>query len=449
MAAKKKASKKKAAKKKKATSKKKTVSKGSISEHQRLVRMLTADINEAAECKVIVSANEAPNPYGLRRPSGIMPLDIDTAGGFPAGDLCYISGPQGSCKSYLAMLHAKLCQRIYNERATIAWAPVDGGFDFERADDIGLAVERPQSMIDQEVYKYGGISPERLAFLKHQIGTFDIVRGNTGEQILQSALELIKSGLYHMVIVDSISALLPNADAPRQLVDNNKMAAHATLMTDFMKHYMMIHNGMYGMNETTTIFISEVRANHAKALASSRQKKYMQDYTSNIGAWSARHAKSIAVELSPGQALTRQINKEKVLVGKQLTWKLIKGRHGTHEGKTGDVSFYFAQQTPKGKSATDGGLIPAGVDIIDTVVRSGMKAGVIFEQKNKVHARNPETKEPIPDGSDYPSYANLAGAMRANLKLELDIRQAILKANEISCLYFNEEDEQLVLGPYI
>lgn len=42
---------------------------------------------------VMVRGDEAPNPYILRRPTGITELDIDLGGGFPAGGTCFVSGP--------------------------------------------------------------------------------------------------------------------------------------------------------------------------------------------------------------------------------------------------------------------------------------------------------------------------------------------------------------------
>jgi hypothetical protein len=58
-------------------------------------REAMAAINKGSKYKLVDYAENVSNPYTLRRPCGIMPLDVDTGGGLPAGGICYISGPDG------------------------------------------------------------------------------------------------------------------------------------------------------------------------------------------------------------------------------------------------------------------------------------------------------------------------------------------------------------------
>ena len=51
----------------------------------------------------VVRADEAPNPYFLRRPVGPIDMDIHLGGGFPAGGCCMVSGPDNAGKTWLVL----------------------------------------------------------------------------------------------------------------------------------------------------------------------------------------------------------------------------------------------------------------------------------------------------------------------------------------------------------
>ena len=67
----------------------------SVVEVRRKVRTVMDRINKGSKYKLLDYAINVPNPFQLRRPSGIMQFDIDTGGGLPAGGICYLSGPDG------------------------------------------------------------------------------------------------------------------------------------------------------------------------------------------------------------------------------------------------------------------------------------------------------------------------------------------------------------------
>src|SRR3989304_6645923 len=68
---------------------------------KREVLAIMNKINREAKKNVIRFAEDAPNTYYVRRPSGILQLDIDCGGGLPAGGFTTISGSDAAGKSFL------------------------------------------------------------------------------------------------------------------------------------------------------------------------------------------------------------------------------------------------------------------------------------------------------------------------------------------------------------
>ena len=89
-----------------------------------------------------------------------------------------------------------------------------------------------------------------------------------------------------------MSAVLPEADASKDLDENAKRAASASMLTRFFQHYLNGTTGYFGMNPTTVIFTSQVRSNSKKAEAPAHIAKYLPDYAPQ-GAWAAKHGKLI------------------------------------------------------------------------------------------------------------------------------------------------------------
>lgn len=170
--------------------------------------------------------------------SGSLLLDIALGvGGYPKGRVIEIYGPESSGKTTLA-LHA------------IASAQKDGGraafIDAENALDIGYARDL-------------GVDTSKLLFSQPDFG----------EQALQIAEKLIESGLFDVVVIDSVAALIPKAELDGEIGDHH-IGLHARMMSQAMRKLAAVTRkancvvifinqirekigGMsYGGNETTT-----------------------------------------------------------------------------------------------------------------------------------------------------------------------------------------------------
>ena len=97
----------------------------SVADLRRRVRLATDAINKGMKYSRMADTEDVSNTYLLRRPSGIMQLDVDTGGGLPAGGINYISGPDGSGKTWLLYNYFATHQRLYGEEASICYVPVE------------------------------------------------------------------------------------------------------------------------------------------------------------------------------------------------------------------------------------------------------------------------------------------------------------------------------------
>lgn len=389
------------------------------------MKAFMSQINKDKDHRVVAFAEDVPNAYELRRPSGIMQLDLDTGGGLPAGTLCYISGPEGAGKTFLVLRYMLMHQRLYGDRSSLAFACAEGGFDFRRAINMGLKINVPDEIIQQwsqerQLRGLPAYTREEWASFKQQVGEFVLIMGMTGEELLQAVLDATRSKLFGIIALDSVSALQSQADFDKDMDEENKRAAQAGMVTKFMHKYMPLAVGIDGVNYTTLLFTSQVRANQRKAEAASFMQKFIKDWT-EVGAWSAKHTKAVDICVWGGEKIKGKKD-EKTNVGKVVKYELLKGKHGTHEGITGEYQFLHE------------GLLPGGVDESDTVLIEGMRRGVIIESGGSVSVINPETSQPTwVQGA--PNLATLKYWMDTNFELQLAVRREILASKGIMCLY--------------
>lgn len=371
---------------------------------------------------VLARASDVPNTYELRRPSGVMQFDIDTGGGIPAGGLTCLSGPEGSCKTYLMLKHMAMHQKLYGHNSYIGLCGTETQFDFTWARKCGLKIEVPELLVQQwreEKFqrKQPDFTKEEMDGFKEQIGEFILIGGDNGEEKLTAILECHKSKIFGIIGLDSINGLLPKDNAGKELTEYDKMAASATLMTRFLSRYIPTTCGLSDPNQTTLIFVQQVRSNPAKATAPSHIAKYLKDWAV-AGARATRHYKLVDVICWSGSDIKQQIKGEKKTVGKQIHWELEKGKAGTHDGITGTSGFYYDR----------------GMDSTNSVIVTGSSLGVIKETEKGVFILNASTGDRI-DVGPIPNIASLCKMIDMDLEFELVIRREVLAAAGIECLY--------------
>jgi RecA/RadA recombinase len=409
-------------------------------EKKALLARKAAAINKSFGKTVVATADKVKNPYFVRRPTGIMELDIDMAGGFPPG-VSFISGPDGSGKSHLLYRTMAMHQRLYGERSAIALAAVESPIDHLFMRKLGVIIAVPDDVIEEKNNwrKEMGLPPftkDEIKDMKRQIGSFWDVTGATMEQTLMTVIDILgdkslreADNQFGIVGIDSLNALIPQAWQATDLDENAQRAAHAACLTRFFAQYYPLSTALDGDQIYTSIlFTQQVRSNPAKSTAPSHIAKFLPDYTT-IGAYAGKHGKLIDVMLTNGAKKKDKreegANAKAETNQKTLCWELTKGKAGTHEGKTGEVAFEFGTEDY--------------IDLQRTVLVSGMKHGVLLEKNGLLsHMGHVQKDSPVREDlriKNMPADA-LIKRMKDDVAFEYMLRRDVLAANKIECRYF-------------
>ena len=381
-----------------------------------------------------VRLEDLSTPYFIRRPTGVIALDIALAGGFPAGGASMISGPYSTGKSYLMWRTFAMGQRIYGGKFIGGLVHVEGAMDFEGARKCGCYIALPDSLINQmneQRWRTGRptFTGEHLDWLKAKVGHIETVQGITGEELLQGVLDLNEKAICHLIGIDSVSALLPKADADKDLDDETKRAAHATMMKQFWLHYMPTVRR--GTNYTTIIALQQATTDQDRANKPSYIAQYLPEWIIKSSK-ATEHNKLVDVVLKSG-ALDKD-DKTKVVKSKSIHFQTAKGKAGTHDHVHGDMQFYYIDDdTRKRMDVFD--TVWYGPDIYGDLVVAGLQSAIVrSDGNNKWLVLNPATNEPL-DDVRYTSYDEIKHRLYVDVNYELMYRDAILTAHGIRCSY--------------
>jgi len=156
-------------------------------------------------------------------PSGSLGLDIALGvGGYPRGRVIEIYGPESSGKTTLT-LHA--IAEAQKAGGIAAFIDAEHAFDRFYAENLGIDIEN--LIISQPDY---------------------------GEQALEIADNLIRSGAIDIVVIDSVAALTPKSEIEGEMGDS-KMGLHARLMSQALRKL----TGSISKTKCTVIFINQLR----------------------------------------------------------------------------------------------------------------------------------------------------------------------------------------------
>lgn len=156
-------------------------------------------------------------------PSGSLGLDIALGvNGFPKGRIVEIYGPESSGKTTLAIHAIAECQR---NGGIAAFVDAEHAFDKTYAESLG--VDTDNLLISQP---------------------------DNGEQALEIAENLIRSGAIDIIVIDSVAALVPRAEIEGEMGDS-KMGLQARLMSQACRKM----TGVIGQTGCCCIFINQLR----------------------------------------------------------------------------------------------------------------------------------------------------------------------------------------------
>lgn len=172
---------------------------------------------------VIMRLGDAQHLQVESIPTGALSLDIALGvGGVPRGRIIEIYGPESSGKT-------TLCQHVISEAQRVGG--VCAFIDMEHA-----------------------LDPSYAAKCGVDIDNLYVSQPDTGEQALEIADALIRSGTMDVVVVDSVAALVPRAEIEGEMGDSH-MGLQARLMSQALRKLA----GAIKQTNTTVIFTNQLR----------------------------------------------------------------------------------------------------------------------------------------------------------------------------------------------
>lgn len=194
-----------------------------MSERKQALDMALKQIEKQFGKGSIMKLGESEGQRVSTVSSGSLSLDIALGvGGYPRGRIVEIYGPESSGKTTVA-LHA------------IAEAQKQGG---------------QAAFIDAE----HALDPVYAKNLGVDIDELLLSQPDTGEQALEIAEALVRSGAIDIVVIDSVAALVPKAEIEGEMGD-----AHVGLQARLMSQALRKLSGAINKSKTTAIFINQIR----------------------------------------------------------------------------------------------------------------------------------------------------------------------------------------------
>ena len=171
----------------------------------------------------VMKMGDSPNENVESISSGSLGLDIALGvGGYPKGRVVEIYGPESSGKTTLTLHAIAECQK---KGGIAAFIDAEHAFDRFYAENLGVDIEN-----------------------------LIISQPDHGEQALEIADNLIRSGAIDMVIIDSVAALTPKSEIEGEMGDS-KMGLHARLMSQALRKL----TSSISKTNCTVIFINQLR----------------------------------------------------------------------------------------------------------------------------------------------------------------------------------------------
>ncbi|GBD34759.1 Protein RecA [bacterium HR35] len=314
------------------------------SEIKKLLEEIKKEFGEGS----IMTLEEAPKVDVEVISTGSPSLDLALGiGGLPRGRIIEIYGPESSGKTTIALSVAAQAQK---EGGNVAFIDTEHALDPDYAKRLGVNVDK-----------------------------LVLSQPDSGEDALNIVEKLTKAGIFDVIIVDSVAALVPRAELEGEIGDQY-IGLQARLMSQALRKL----TGLISKTRTVLIFINQTRAMIGGLVPG-------QETTT--GGKALKFYASVRIELKK----VGQIERGDEVIGVKVKARIVKNKVAP-PFKTAEIEIYYNE----------------GISYEADLLNLGLKYGVIKKEGNSFYFE--ETKL----GSSYQ-------AARENLKENKELKQRIFK----------------------
>ncbi|WP_214748224.1 recombinase RecA [Exiguobacterium sp. s189] len=248
-------------------------------------------------------------------PSGSIALDVALgAGGYPRGRVIEVYGPESSGKTTVA-LHA--IAEVQKRGGQAAFVDAEHALDPKYAKNLGVNID--ELLLSQP---------------------------DTGEQALEIAEALVRSGAVDILVVDSVAALVPKAEIEGEMGDS-----HVGLQARLMSQALRKLSGATNKSKTIVIFINQIREKIGIMFGNPE---------TTPGGRALKFYSSVRLEVRRAETLKQGQD----MVGNRTKIKIVKNKIAP-PFKTAEVDIMYGEGISR-----EGELIDIGADL-DIVQKSG------------------------------------------------------------------------------
>lgn len=312
-----------------------------MDERQEALSKALKDIEKQYGAGSVMKLGDKANQKVEVISSGSLLLDKALGvGGYPKGRIIEIYGPESAGKTTFA-LHA------------IANAQKAGGY---------AAFIDAEHALDPVYAKNLGVDVENLI----------LSQPDNGEQALEIAEALIRSGSIDVIVIDSVAALVPEAELNGDMGQSN-VGLHARLMSQAMRKL----SGVISKTNCVAIFINQIREKVGVMFGNPE---------TTTGGRALKFFSSVRLEIRRGEAIKEGTN----IVGSRTNIKVVKNKVAP-PFKTAEVEVVFGQ-----------GISHLG-ELVDCATELGIitKAGAWYSYKGeKIGQGRDKTKEYLNTNAD-------------------------------------------------